>query len=246
MDQNNQSLSHLLKTYVKQQIEKNSLLSESQISQKLDIPIATFHRILNERGKPSLQTLIKLSKYIPEIKDFIPKEMFEVMLQKTSSESLGKRLETLLLDCDLFLIYALAFTEEGITEDYIVKNFGSKKIEKLRRLENEGFVKREGNGIGRYKVTKERQFTSNFEVIKKHIDILNEFYKPEAAERNYAFYGVDRLNRKGMRELMQVNKEYHEKAVEVMNKKENKGDISVFCTGVSDILFEESLNERED
>ena len=246
MDKNNQSLSDLLQNFIyTKQKEKNNRFSESQISQKIGIQASTFNRILNGRSKPSLETLVKISKVIPEVKEFLPKEMFEVIFEKTSSEKLGKRLESLLLDSDLFLIYALAFSKEGITEDYVVKNFGSKKIEKLRRLEKEGFIKRQGNGLGLYKVTKDREFTESFQLIKKHIGILNEFYKPEQAQDNYAFYGVDRLNKKGVSELMHANKEYHEKIADIMNKEENKGDISVFCTGVSDILFEESFIKRE-
>ena len=241
MDINTQKLSNLLQNYISKQTDENSLLSDSQISQKLNIPTPTFHRILNGRSKPSLETLIKLSKFIPEIKEFLPKELFEVILEKTKGEILGKRLEVLLLDADMFLIYVLAFSDKGITEDYIVKNFGSKKIEKLKTLEKEGFIKREGNGLSIYRVTRDRQMTQSFELIKKHIKILNRFYKTQQPESNYAFYGIDRLNKKGVKELMKANKSYHKKVVDIMSDKENKGDISVFATGVSDLLFEKSL-----
>ena len=242
---NTQKLSDLLQDYILQQTEKNGRLSESRISQKLDIPAPTFNRLMNGRAQPSLKTLVKLSKFIPEVKNFLPEEMFKVVLEKTNGEKLGERLEALISDSDMFLIYALAFSESGITEEFIIKNLGSQKIKKLRTLEEEGFIKREGNGRGRYKVTEKRQLTESFALIKKHIDTLNGFYKSAEPDKNYAFYGVDRLNKKGVLELMQAGKDFHGKITDIMNKKENKGDIPVFTTGVSDILFEEQSLEEE-
>ena len=246
MNKNNQRLSDLLQSYVTKQEEKNSKLSESQISEQLDIPASTFNRLINRQSQPSLETLIKLSKFIPEVKEFLPSEMFEVVLEKTSGERLGKKLEVLLSDPDMFLIYALAFSDKGITEDFIIKNLGSTKIKKLQILEKEGFIERKGNGLGIYKVTTQKQITSSFQLIKKHIDILNKFYRPDQPEKNYAFYAVDRLNERGVSELMRANKEFHGKVADIMNKKENKGDISVFSTGLSDILFDDQISKEEE
>ena len=246
MTKNNQNLSDLIQKYIKTQTVKNKKLSETQISEQIGIRSSTFNRIVNGRSQPSLQTLLKLSKIIPEIKSFLPEEMFEVVLKKTNVELLGDKLEALLSDPDIFLIYALAFSENGITEEFIIKNFGSQKIEKLKTLENENFIKREGNGIGVYKVTENKEITMSFDLIKKHIRIINQFYRPDKPERNYAFYSIDTLNRKGALELMQTTKEFHEKMVEIMDKKENKGDIPVFSTGISDIFFEPKTSRGMD
>ena len=243
MNINSQKLSDLIQGYVKKQTEKNQSLSENRISEHLGISAPTFNRILNGRSQPSLTTLMKLSKFIPEIKKFIPEDLFEVVFEKTKSELLGDKLEALLDDPDTFLIYALAFSDFGITEDYIIKNLGSHKIKKLKNLEKEGYIKREGNGIGVYKAIENKQITMSFKLIQKHIETLNKFYKPHKSENNYAFYGIDRLNKKGVLELMRANKEFHEKTTDIMNKKENKGDISVFSTGISDIFFKQTFEE---
>ena len=38
---------------------------------------------------------------------------------------------------------------------------------------------------------------------------------------------------------MQATNKFHEKVADIVNKKENIGDIPVFSTGVSDILFDD-------
>ena len=243
MNIKSQNLSELLKAYIKQQTEKNSKLSESQISQQLDIPNPTINRILNRKTEPSVKTLIKLSKFIPEIKKFLPSEMFDVVFDKTNGEVFGEKLEKLLNDEEMFLIYTKAFSKNGITENFIIRHFGSDKLKKLELLKKEGFVKREGNGLGVYKVTKDRQFTSSFELIKKHIDMLNKFYDAKESKRNYAFYGINALNGKGIESLMIETKKYHAKVADIIEKEDNQGETLVFATGVSDILFEESFNK---
>lgn len=239
MEKNHEKLSNLLQSYVKTRLEKKSRLSKNSISEQLGIEASTFNRILNGRTQPGLKSLIKLSKAIPEIKDFLPKELFSVVLEKTDGEMLGEKLERLLSDPDMFLIYALACSDVGITENFIIKNFGSKKISKLKILEKEGFIKKESNGIEVYKMTENRQITASFELIKRHIRILNQFYKPDEPESNYAFYGIERLNRKGVLKLMQATKEFHKKTIDIINEKENMGNIPVFSTGVSDIFLNE-------
>ena len=146
MDKYNQTLSELLQSYIQKQTHKNKKLSENRISEQLGIRAPTFNRILNGRAAPSLETLIKLSKFIPEIKKFLPENMFEIVLEKTSGERVGEKLESLLSDPDMFIIYALALSDFGITEDFIIKHYGSQKIKKLKTLEEEGFIKREDNG----------------------------------------------------------------------------------------------------
>ena len=210
MTKNNQSLSDLIQNYIKTQTGKNKKLSETQISEQIGIRSSTFNRIVNGRSQPSLQTLLKLSKIIPEIKSFLPEEMFEVVLKKTNGELLGDKLESLLSDPNMFVIYVLALSERGITEEDIIKNFGSQKMDKLKTLEAEGFIKRERNGI-LYKATTNRKVTMSFNLIQKHIETLNKFYKPHKPEDNYCFYSLDSLNKKGLSELMQATKKISRK-----------------------------------
>lgn len=247
MNINSQKLSDLIHNYVRKQTKQNKQLSENRVSEQLGIPAPTFNRILNGRSKPSVYTLIKLSKYIPEVKNFLPREMFEVVFEKTNGEMLGEKLEALLFDPDMFLIYALAFCDNGITEDFIIRHFGSEKISKLKVLEKEGFVvkkKEEDSDTVVYKAG-QKQITTSFKLIQKHIETLNKFYKSDKPENNYAFYGIDTLNKQGVLELMRANKEFHKKTAEIMNKKENKGDIPVFSTGISDMLFEQTIKGEQ-
>lgn len=238
MNIDNQKLSDLIHKYIKKQTEQNKQLSASRVSEQLGIPAPTLNRIINGRSKPSMQTLIKLSKYIPEIKSFLPQEVFEVVLEKTNGEMLGERLEALLFDSDMFLIYALAFSDNGVTKEVIIQHFGTKKISKLTTLEKEGFIEKEGNnGMAIYKASK-KQTTMSFKLVQKHIETLNKFYKINKPEDNYACYGMDTLNSKGVLELMLAIQEFHKKALKIMDKEENKGNTPVFFTAISDILFE--------
>ena len=93
---------------------------------------------LNGYSKPSVNTALKLSQFIPELKKSLPEEVLQ-MLKTTMNEedfkSMGKALATFLSEKHFFLCWILAFSNKGITEEEIEDQFGKQGIRALKTLE---------------------------------------------------------------------------------------------------------------
>ena len=65
----------------------------------MDIPPTTFNKLLNGYSKPSVNTTLKLSQFIPELKKSLPEEVLQMLkltMNKEDFESMGKALATFL------------------------------------------------------------------------------------------------------------------------------------------------------
>ena len=71
----NKEIPEILRDYVLEEKQKNPSINETSISKKMDIPPTTFNRLLNGHSKPTTKTLSKLLQFIPELKDYLPKEI---------------------------------------------------------------------------------------------------------------------------------------------------------------------------
>ena len=62
-----EKVSEILREYLIEERQKNPAINETAISKKMDIPPTTFNRLLNVYSKKaSVNTIIKLSQFIPE------------------------------------------------------------------------------------------------------------------------------------------------------------------------------------
>ena len=77
-----EKFSEILREYLVEERQKNPAINEIAISKKMGIPPTTFNRLLNGYSKKaSVNTIIKLSQFIPELKKTLPEEivkLFEV------------------------------------------------------------------------------------------------------------------------------------------------------------------------
>ena len=116
-----EKIAEILREFLIEERQKNPAINETAISKKIDIPPTTFNRLLNGYSKKaSVNTIIKLSQFIPALKKNLPEEIikvFEVTMEKKTSEYMGQMLEILLSDKYFFICWALAFSKKGITED---------------------------------------------------------------------------------------------------------------------------------
>ncbi len=241
-----EKIAEILREFLIEERQKNPSINETAISKKIDIPPTTFNRLLNGYSKKaSLTTIIKLIQFIPELKKNLPEEvvkMFEVTMEKKTSEYMGQMLEALLSDKYLFICWALAFSKKGITEDEIRESFGEHGLLALETLEKKNIVAK--NERGSYRIRElDKKITFSFQLIKAHLIFLAEEYKPGNLQTNYIQYRVDYLNEKGRDQLMQAHKEFHRKTQRIMSDKENKGDTPYFSAGFSDALLNRKLKE---
>jgi len=234
-----EKISEILREFLIEERQKNPAINETAISKKIDIPPTTFNRLLNGYSKKaSLPTIIKLIQFIPELKKNLPEEVvkvFEVTMEKKTSEYMGQMLETLLSDKYLFICWALSFTR-GVTEDEIRESFGGHGLSALETLERKNIISK--NERGRYRIKEpDKKMTFSFQLIRTHLLFLIEEYKPGNLETNYIHYRIDYLNKKGGEQLMQAHKELHRKIQRIMSDEANKGDTPYFSAGCSDTLL---------
>ena len=244
MEGRTEKFSDILKDYVSKRKEVNPNISESQIARGLGISQTTFYRMLNYNAYPSVRNLLKLCKSVPKLKSLVTEEMLEVTRESKTGKYMGDELENLLSKKHLFIAYALALSAHGVTDEEILYCLGHEGIKALEILIKKHFViKKDDN---RYKATAmDKGIILSFEVLKRHIKILAEEYKPDNIANNYIFYKMETLNKEGMRELRKIYKETHRKVQKLMEKEEYKGDMPIFSVGFIDILFlEDPENKR--
>ena len=246
MKEDMEKFSAVLKDYVLERRRINPRLSESQIAHNLGISGATFHRIMNGRTYPNVRTLLALCKSIPKMKAVVTEEILEVTRESRDGQYVGEELEKALSDKYCFIVYALALSDKGVTEKEILYCMGGQGQKALKTLMEKGFIKKDDNHIYRA-VEARRGIILSFEVIKKHLQVLAENYKPDNVANNYIYYKVESLNKQGMRALYEVQKEAHRKVQKIMETEEYKGDIPLFSAGFFDMLMtrDPEAEERE-
>ena len=242
--ENTDQFSNVLKDYVFEQRKINPKLSESQIAHKLGISNATFYRIINRHTRPTVKTLFTLCKSIPEMKDFVTDKMLEVTRESKTGEYIGSELESLIADKNYFISYALALSDNGVTKKEILYCIGHEGEKALKDLLKKGFIKKDNNKV--YRALEGRKgIILSFNILKKHLKILADNYKPDNIKNNYIYYKMETLNKEGIRKLHEIHKEKHRKVQEIMEDARYKGDMPIFSAGFCDMLFlKESDKER--
>ena len=239
--------SKILRNYLTEERKKNPSVNGTIISKKMGIPPSTFNRLLNGNSDPALDTILKLSHYIPELKELLPEKiatLLKVTLERKDAEYVTQILEILLYDKDLFFCWLLLFSPEGMTLSKIKDCLGQKGVEAIKTLEKHKIVSKCDNE--HYKLTEKHKDTIlSFRLIKAHCAFLIEQYKPTSLNKNYIHYWVDFLNEDGRREVMKIHQEAHRKIIKVMKDTNYKGSTLVFSMSCSDIIAETNTNKEE-
>ena len=244
MERRTENISDILKDYVSQRKKVNPHISKSQIAQTLGISQPTLHRMLNYNAHPNVHNLLKLCKSVPKLKSLVTEKILEVTRESKTGKYMGEELESLISKKHLFIAYALALSSHGVTEEEIFYCLGHEGVKALEDLREENVViKKDDN---RYRATEDKGIVLSFEVLKKHIKIWAEEYKPKNFENNYIFHQMETLNDEGRRELYQIYKDAHRKVQRLMEDEKYKGDIPMFAVGFVDMLFlEDPKNKRK-
>ena len=184
MEGRTEKFSDILKDYVSERKKSNPNISESQIAKHLGVFQPTLFRMLNYNAYPSVRNLLKLCQSVPKLKSLVTEEILEVTRESKTGKYMGKELERLLSKKHLFIAYALALSSHGVTEEEIRNCLGYEGIIALEILVEKNFIIKKDNG--RYKATEQdKGIVLSFEVLKKHIKILAEEYKPDNVANNY-------------------------------------------------------------
>ena len=179
----------ILRNYVLDQKQKNPSVNETSLSKKMNIPPTTFNRLVNGNSKPTAKNLSKLLQFIPELKNSLPKEIAQILkvTLERDEEYLEDTLSTLLSDKHIFLCWCLAFSEQGVTQTEIEKNFGWKGLSALKKLVSKKILYENKKDF--YKVVEENKDTIlSFRMLKAHLMFLAEQYKPDNIKNNYIHY----------------------------------------------------------
>ena len=234
--------SDILREYVAEKQKINPILSEAQIAHKIGIHPSTFNRMMNRYIPPSLKNIATLCEFIPKMRKFVKNNVADVNSESETSEYVGDELEDLLADEHLFITYALAISFRGVTENEILYCIGHAGQKALQTLVDKGFVKKAEDN--RYRATNvNKGIVLSFEVLKKHILVLAEKYKPDNCGNNYMYYKTETLNKAGFKELQKIYKEAHRKVQRLMEKEEYQGNIPTFAVGFCDMFFTEQQNK---
>ncbi len=231
----NENFQEILRNYVSDRKKKNPSTSENSLSREFGVSSTTFNRLLNGYSEPSLETILKISRFVPEVEKFIPRDLrpMQVATQRRNFNPLEESVETLLYDKYSYLCWVLSFSEKGITEKEVQTHFGELALDGLKSLEENKIIKK--NEKGYYKVIDRSKDTIlSFKLIKNHLMFLVEQYKPSDSNKNYVHCWTEFLNEKGMKKVMYLHQEMHRKIQEVLDDDECKGDIPVFSIGCSD------------
>ena len=131
----------ILKEYIVERKKLNPDVTNSQIARKLGVSRATFFRIVNYHTYPNTHNFIKLCKSIPKLKAVATEDIiFEITQKSKTGKYMGKELENLLQNKNLFITYALALSSRGVTDEEIVYCLGHEGKKALRILMEKGVL----------------------------------------------------------------------------------------------------------
>lgn len=223
-------------------LQKNPRMTLQTVEDKTGVPISTLRRIVNLKGNPQPETVIKAfmalgydNELVHYMREFHP-DIAAVMALKNSHNQEYKYLSDedrqYFLDESNFLILSLASTTSGTTEDEIRFELGERGISKLYELIQKGLITRLESG----KLIGKNDFKVPFSDIKTRIQYALKHYRLEEAGQvnNWMSYQVESINEEGLKALKALHqKQFNERKDLVFNNAVYLGDIKVYSTAVS-------------
>ena len=245
MKGNAEKFSSILKEYVSERRKANPKVSECQIARNLGVSRTTFNRMLNYDSYPSVRNLFKLCKVIPKLKILVTKEILEVTRESKTGKYMGEELENLLFHENLFITYALALSDHGVTDEEITYCMGHEGKQSLKILIKKGFIVKTADN--KYRATEtDKGIIYSFDIIRKHIEILIAKCKPDNVKNNYIYYKMETVNKEGLKKLYEMQKEIHRGVQQLMEDEKYKGSLPIFAIGCLDMLpIKEPANKEE-
>lgn len=242
-------LTRELKKIMDSHLEKFPNVSVNALATRSGVGATTLRRILNLslKGDPSPHTVLslvsvvykekKLSKLLPRVEgplgEFL-RECFGQFMEEDVPHTMDLDLNEALVDRFCYLIYKLAANRPGSSRNKVLELFGKLGEERLDYLIQKGWIIEEKGFIH----AKEKNYSLDVRLSKKHLPELIQFYKPDEVGSNQnIFYTLsESLNEEGIKKIKEIQYEAVRKIYEVMSANEFAGELPYFTINLSDTM----------
>jgi len=232
-----------IKACIDSYLEKNPRLKLINVEDKTSVPHSTLRRIMNLKGNPQPEAVIKIFRslgldndLLKYMKDYHP-DIATVMSAQSGHnqeyEYVADEDRHYFLDEQNFLILSLAYTTSGTTENEIRFELGERGIVKFYELIEKGLIMRLENGrvVGKIK-----DFKLPFSDVKKRVEFALKHYRLDEAGNinNWLSYQTESLNESGLKALKTLQqKQFNERKEQIFNNPVYLGNVKVYSATVS-------------
>jgi len=251
------TVSEQLKELIDRYLLANPNTSINSLSNKSKVGATTLRRIINKtlKGDPSPHTSLNIVSALTNEKKLGHLiKMFNGPLGDSLNDAFSPYAEVesrhindvdineALNDGMTYLIYKLAANRTGVTKIAIAESFGAIGIVKLKSLMDKKMVVEEGDYIH----AKEKDFSLDIEIVKKHLPELMKFYKVENIERgsNVLYSLSETINKDGVNKIREISRNAAKEVYRVLNSPYYEGEIPFFSIILGDTLAVESEYTR--
>ncbi|NQZ00943.1 MAG: hypothetical protein HRT45_09800 [Bdellovibrionales bacterium] len=254
-------LAHLQQV-INEFLEKNPRLSINAMSKRCSVSEPTLRRIAKGKVKtlPNVTTIVDILSYVHKtnslkelvfanpgpISEFL-KEQFPAVRDLTADTKFSEKLNKSISDSTSFVIYNLACSERGTSEEEVLNLFGHLGMHRLEELILDEVLEQKGDRFFAIHST----WSSGPELSAKHIKTLADFIKPSKIKENsmhtpmFANF-TGSITKEAYEKIIRINRAAYRKTVEVLHADESAGDIPVFFLGAIDTLSAYAAYEYKD
>ncbi len=244
------TLSEQLKDMVCVHLKRHPNLSLNAISTRSGVSGTTLRRIMN-----SVNSKEPAPHVVLNLVSFIKKERCLTTLLQTTEGEIKKRLnehfgqfienhidygttdklEQILQDPMMYIIYKLTSNHNGTTKEEVQKLYGEVGYSKLIELEQEQLICITHE---RYHAIK-KNFSLSLATAKKHLPHLVSLYKPEELkhQRNIFYSQSEALTIEGIQQIKNIQRNAAVKIHKIMTNDQYKGELPYFSINLGDLLI---------
>jgi hypothetical protein len=222
---------------------KNGNLTLMNVEDKTSVPHSTLRRIMNLKGNPQPEAVIKIflalgldKELIAYMKEFHP-DIAAAMAIKSSHnieyDFVSESHREYFISDDYYLLINLAYTTGGTTEDEVTYELGRKGLERLQDLLEKGIIEKSSNG--RY-TGKFKNYKLSFSDTKRRIELGLRYYRLEEAGNinNWMSFQTESINEEGLKALKLLQqKHFNERKEQIFNNPMYIGNLKVYSATVS-------------
>ncbi len=200
--------------------------SKSEVSPHVVLSIVSY--IYKEKR---ISTLLKVTT--GSIKETLEKHFSSFIFENTE-HTYDEELNRQLSDKTSYLIYKLAANRSGVLVDEISVYFGKSGIQKAEELKEKGMI----HQIGDHFHARDKNFTLDLSIAKKHIGALVDFYKiNRVSEGKNLFYSMsESVNEQTITEIKNIKKEAIKKIQNLLSDPKSNGQVPYFSIFLSDTM----------
>ncbi|HLE09767.1 MAG: hypothetical protein A2504_11380 [Bdellovibrionales bacterium RIFOXYD12_FULL_39_22] len=245
------SINDQLKVLINQYFERYPNMSINGLAKKSGVGTTTLRRIIHQstKNEPAPHTVLNIistiykEKRVPTLLKSVDGPVGEMLNRAfggyvyTDNKEyvFSDEINEALKDTTSYLIYKLAANRCGTTLAKIKEMFGEIGVAKYDLLKEANFLNVHNNGEIH---AKEKNFSIDLFLAKKHLKELVEFYKPEELSDNKnIFYTLsESMNEDGIKKIKDVQREAAKKTLAIMKEESNQGMIPYFTVNLADTI----------